>query len=845
MRRVMRALLLLALANGCGNSNSGGQHDMAAPDDLSMAADQSMDNPSTDDLAMPDLASPTTMTGADMTVPPDLGPMVVPHWSADGPVNAVVHAGTAWYLGGSFSRLSPYPMPQLIAIDAGGTPTGCPIDTGFDGNVNAVVAAGGAIYAGGAFTHYQGASAKRLAKIDAATCALDTTFSPAANNGFDNDVLSLAVAGTSLFVGGSYQHYRGATANRIVKLALSDGAPDATFAGTGTTGFDNNVYALAVAGTALYAGGSFGSYRGSVALHLAKVDQTDGTLDTTFSPQSGGNGFDNTVLALAASPASLYVGGFFFAYRGVADSAHRIAKLALTDGAQDTTFSPQASATSNGFDDVVEALAVDGTSVYAGGQFVQYRGASTANHLAKLAQADGTLDTTFSPQSGGNGFSGEVRALAVSGTTLFAGGSFGAYRGTSGAAYAIAKLDLASGNADASFVPTGSNRGGFSGATPQINAIAVSGSTLWVGGRASVYGGFSANNLAKLDDTSFAVDTTFSPSAANGFNAPVLALAPLGTSLYVGGSFTAYRGVGNSALRLAKLAEADGTLDTTFSPNGATANGFDNSVNALATIGSFVYVGGAFDKYRNVTDSAHKLAKLDADSGTLDTTFSPAGPTANGFDAPVDALAVSLFGLYVGGDFTAYRGVANSANKLAKLDVATGAQDTTFSPGGATANGFDSTVRALAVTNSSLYAGGDFTAYRGVANSANRLARLDRTTGALDTTFSPGGATANGFDNSVRALDTAGGTALYVGGDFTAYQGVAGSANRLAKLNPSSGALDTTFSPAAGNGVDATVDGVGFAGTTLLAVGAFNVVRSGPTLTRGIAILDATSGAHR
>jgi hypothetical protein len=55
----------------------------------------------------------------------------------------------------------------------------------------------------------------------------------------------------------------------------------------------------------------------------------------------------------------------------------------------------------------------------------------------------------------------------------------------------------------------------------------------------------------------------------------------------------------------------------------------------------------------------------------------------------------------------------------------------------------------------------------------------------------------------------------------------------------------TTLSPAAGNGVDATVDGVGFAGTTLLAVGAFNVVRSGPTLTRGIAILDATTGAHR
>src|SRR5689334_8705153 len=124
MDRLMRALLLLALASGCGTSNSAEPHDMAAPGDLAMAADQS-----TADLAMADLAT-TAATGADMVVPPDMAPIVVPHWSADGPVNAVAHAGTAWYLGGSFNRLSPYPMPQLIAIDTAGTPTGCPVNAG-------------------------------------------------------------------------------------------------------------------------------------------------------------------------------------------------------------------------------------------------------------------------------------------------------------------------------------------------------------------------------------------------------------------------------------------------------------------------------------------------------------------------------------------------------------------------------------------------------------------------------------------------------------------------------------------------------------------------------------------
>src|SRR6185436_3468099 len=103
------------------------------------------------------------------------------------------------------------------------------------------------------------------------------------------------------------------------------------------------------------------------------------------------------------------------------------------------------------------------------------------------------------------------------------------------------------------------------------------------------------NNIVKLDDVTFVLDTTFSPSV-NGFNDQVLALATSGTSLYVGGDFTAYRGVVASANRIAKLSLASGAIDTTFCPVGL--NGFDARVRTLATVAGDVYVGGEFLTYK-------------------------------------------------------------------------------------------------------------------------------------------------------------------------------------------------------------------------------------------------------
>jgi hypothetical protein len=358
-----------------------------------------------------------------------------------------------------------------------------------------------------------------------------------------------------------------------------------------------------------------------------------------------------------------------------------------------------------------------------------------------------------------------------------------------------------------------------------------------------VYGGMWANGIAKVSDDAYVLDTTFSPQDPNatGFDSDVDALATLGTALYVGGAFDSYRGISGSAHRVAKLDLASGALDTTFSPPGANPNGFDNSVLALATTDGAVYAGGAFKSYRGAVDSAHHVAKLDPASGALDTTFSPPLAGGYGFDADVSALAVFADSVFAGGAFSAYRGVPGAANHLAKLDRLAGSLDTTFSPPGG--NGFsagsaDATVEALAIYGDTLYVGGAFTHYRGAA-PANGIAKLDANTGALDPVFNPAEG-ANGFAGSVSALAVSP-AAVYAGGSFSSYRSVPDSAHGIARLDPTTGAADTAFDPPESNGFDNPVTALTLSGISLFVGGSFDAYR-GTSPAVGAARLDPRLG---
>jgi len=112
---------------------------------------------------------------------------------------------------------------------------------------------------------------------------------------------------------------------------------------------NSEVYALAVIGSDVYAGGNFTTADGVSANRIAKWD------GSTWSAL--GSGMNNWVFALAASGSGLYAGGAFTAAGSA--SANSIAKW---DG---STWS----ALGSGMGSWVRGLAVSGDALFAGGQF--------------------------------------------------------------------------------------------------------------------------------------------------------------------------------------------------------------------------------------------------------------------------------------------------------------------------------------------------------------------------------------------------------------------------------------------------------------------------------------------
>jgi hypothetical protein len=308
-------------------------------------------------------------------------------------------------------------------------------------------------------------------------------------------------------------------------------------------------------------GGDFTTAGGGPANYVAQWNGSN------WSPL--GLGMDYPVFALAVSGSTLYAcGGFTMAGGNPANS------IAQWDG---SSWSPLGSGISGqdayGNGPYVWALAVSGSDLYAGGYFTTAGGIPAAN----IAQWDGSSWSAL-----GSGISGEdpvlnsyyVTALAVSGGTLYAGGVFDTADGV--AAANIAQWDGSSWSALGS---------GMGGDYPDVQALAVSGSTLFAGGYFTTAGGIAANTIAQWDGSSWsALGSGMSGAGYDGNGPYVDALAVSGSTLYAGGDFTA---AGGSAANF--IAQWDGTNWS------ALGSGMDGGVNALAVSGSDLYAGGDFD----------------------------------------------------------------------------------------------------------------------------------------------------------------------------------------------------------------------------------------------------------
>src|SRR5204862_232210 len=119
---------------------------------------------------------------------------------------------------------------------------------------------------------------------------------------------------------------------------------------------------------------------------------------------------------------------------------------------------------------------------------------------------------------------GTVRALAISGSTLYAGGAFTNIGGQ--ARNRIAALDATTGNAS-SWNPNSSGA---------VYSLAVSGSTIYAAGLFSTIGGQSRLCLAAFDSGTSAA-SSWNPTPNGVVNSIAVTGAPGNSTIYAGGAF--------------------------------------------------------------------------------------------------------------------------------------------------------------------------------------------------------------------------------------------------------------------------------------------------------------------
>lgn len=449
----------------------------------------------------------------------------------------------------------------------------------------------------------------------------------ALGDGVDGDVNAIAVCGDYVYVGGSFSHAGGVSANNIARWNTTTN----TWSAIGV-GVNGSVYAITIdqSGYAgyqyvVYVGGGFTQAGGVSVQNIAGLYNFEG--DEYW--RALGAGVNSTVFAFALDITNqysyLYVGGDFTSAGGMA--ANHIATYdSGSDGPwiTDVDFSP-------GVDGDVRSIVVSGSNVYVGGEFAN----SGTTALSCIASYNTGTQVWSALGSGISGTNKTVYAISLSGSNIYAGGVFDHAGGVS--ANNIAQWNGNSWSALGSGIT-------YSGNTPVVDAIAVRNNHVYTSGWFNTAGSVSVSNIAHWDGAGWS-------ALGSGVNSEALSTIISGNYIYTGGSFT--EAGGSSANHIARIFDTDlfqpvvtTSSITNVGVSTATSGGNVTSDNGYSVIARGVCWGTS--QYPTIADS-----KTNDGTGTGSFASSLTGLT-DGTEYHVRAYATNTYGTSYGSDVSFY-----------------------------------------------------------------------------------------------------------------------------------------------------------------------------------------------
>ena len=562
-----------------------------------------------------------------------------------------------------------------------------------------------------------------------------------------------------------------------------------------------SVNALVVTNGRVYVGGAFANV-GRFCPFGAEVDLSAGVADfgsaSVLGPVRGKPFYDGIAAVAADGQGGWFIGGNFTSVAGMA----RVGLAHIrTDGTVNPAWNPGVGGVGAAGEGLVYSLLTTNDRLYVGGQFTAVGGAPRQCLAAVDSRTGEVLGWDPHVENLPPG-SGRVTALALSGDTLYAGGTFSSVAG-------VARPNLV-----AVDVGTGTPTSWNPRPSGPVLTLAVSGTNVYVGGRFTSIGGSFRTNLAAVSSET-GLANAWSPNP----DGKVCSIALAANEVFVTGDFTHIGGATRASLA---SVDAESGVATSWNPAPAPGLGsFDDVVegvfNLLVTSGGQLYVGGSFT---NVAGEARQgLAAFDLATRTLQewnpyviagqvrsiavqegrayaagsfqgvngvarrglAAFNPSSRSLADWhpdvEGTVDCLAIAEDKLLLGGRFS--RVVAEPRTNLAAIDLASGQVTSWAPPVGLTTP--DSSVNAMAVATNTVYIGGYFENVAG--QPRQNIAAI-----GLDGTLRGWSPTVSGMVNALLIGDGV----VYLGGTSSQVDGQ--SRSGLAAIGMESG-LVTSFNP--------------------------------------------------